>query len=397
MAELRPLIVKVARMITDCMDVKLGIVKLDENRPEYWLLDRILTDDMARLALKMGVRKPKTVRELAKKTGWIPEKVQALLDEMADIGIVEYNYHNEDHHKQYVIPVFIVGSGENFLLNKKIMAESPEMAGKFMERMSYLPLEMLAPMVPPGGGGLGFHVIPVETAIPKDSQSVSVEHLSHWLDKYRSQLAVVPCVCRRSMRTQGLGCGELEDDVCIVVGDYADYLIETGKEAKRVSYDDIIALLKRTEENGYMHQITNGDGPDEIFAICNCHVGSCYGLRCSQLFNAPNMSASAYRAEVTAENCVACGKCVEVCPAGAARLGQKLCTKDGPVVYPKQELPDGHIKWGKDKWNYNYREDNQINCYDSGTAPCKTACPAHIAVQGYIRWPLKADMRKRSS
>ena len=124
-------------------------------------------------------------------------------------------------------------------------------------------------------------------------------------------------------------------------------------------------------------------GEDKIFAICNCCVCSCYALRTSQLFNTPNMSRSAYIARVNTENCVACGQCVEYCPSGAARLGQKLCTKSGPVSYPMQELPDA-VKWGPEKWNENYRDDNQINCYDTGTAPCKTNCPAHIAVQGYI-------------
>ena len=57
---------------------------------------------------------------------------------------------------------------------------------------------------------------------------------------------------------------------------------------------------------------------------------------------------------------------------GAAKLGQKLCKKDGTgVAYPLTELPDAR-KWGADKWNPNYRNDAKINCYDSGTAPCKT-------------------------
>jgi NADPH-dependent glutamate synthase beta subunit-like oxidoreductase len=89
-------------------------------------------------------------------------------------------------------------------------------------------------------------------------------------------------------------------------------------------------------------------------------------------------------AKVDPDKCVACGQCVEFCPSGAAKLGQKLCTKDGPVEYPKQELPD-EVKWGKEKWNENYRDNNQINCYDTGTSPCKTNCPAHIAIQGYIK------------
>ena len=139
-------------------------------------------------------------------------------------------------------------------------------------------------------------------------------------------------------------------------------------------------ILQRAEDNGYVHQITNIDGEDKIFAICNCALGSCFALRTSQLFNTPNMSASAYRAHVDAEKCVACGKCAEVCPAGAAKLGQKLCTKTGPVTYPKQPLPDDN-HWGEHMWSPNYKDDNQKQCHESGTAPCKTACPAHIAVQ----------------
>ena len=43
------------------------------------------------------------------------------------------------------------------------------------------------------------------------------------------------------------------------------------------------------------------------------------------------------------------------------------------------------MPWGEDKWDENYRDTNRINCYDTGTAPCKVACPAHVAVQGYLK------------
>lgn len=43
------------------------------------------------------------------------------------------------------------------------------------------------------------------------------------------------------------------------------------------------------------------------------------------------------------------------------------------------------MPWGKDKWDEDYRDKNRINCYQTGTAPCKVACPAHIAVEGYIK------------
>lgn len=104
-------------------------------------------------------------------------------------------------------------------------------------------------------------------------------------------------------------------------------------------------ILQRAEDNGFVHQITNIDGEDKIFAICNCNVNICNALRTSQLFNTPNMSRSAYVAKVETKDCVACGRCVEYCPAGAVKMGQKLCTKDGTITYPKHELPD-NTKWG---------------------------------------------------
>ena len=85
----------------------------------------------------------------------------------------------------------------------------------------------------------------------------------------------------------------------------------------------------------------------------------------------------------------------EYCLAGAVRLGQKLCKKkDGSEIkYPKQELPDA-TKWGPEKYDFNYRDNNRINTHETGTAPQgKSACPAHIAVQGYIKWHLKEDIK----
>ena len=202
-------------------------------------------------------------------------------------------------------------------------------------------------------------------------------------NKYKDKYAVGACSCRRQQRVRGEGTGDIEGDLCIGVGDMADYLVETGK-GRYIEIDEVMEILQRAEDNGYVHQITNIDGEEKIFAICNCAVGVCNGLRTSQLFNTPNMSRSAYRASVDPAKCVACGRCVEFCPSGAAKLGQKLCTKDGPVTYPVQELPD-EAKWGKEKWDTNYRNNNQINCYDTGTSPCKTACPAHLPVQGYIK------------
>ena len=383
MAEERELILKLGKKITDRIPYKLGKEKLTVNDPEYWGLAGVVTDEMAEVALCMDVRKPITLPKLAKKTRKPEAELEKLLQEMAVVGLIEYNWENPQHEKQYILPMFVPGSAEFMVMNKAQVEEHTEIAD-FFEHMSRLPLEKVTPMVPLGGAGIGMHVIPVEKAIPATQESSSLEHISYWLNKYKDKYAVGQCSCRLQQRIRGEGTGDLEGELCIGVGDMADYLVETGR-GRYIELDEVMEILERSEKMGYVHQITNIDGQDKIFAICNCAVGVCNALRTSQLFNTPNMSRSAYRAHVTKEKCVACGKCVEVCPAGAAKLGQKLCTKDGgEISYPKHELPDA-VAWSKDKWNPNYRDDNKINCYETGTAPCKTACPAHLPVQGYVK------------
>ncbi|MBQ1317494.1 MAG: FAD-dependent oxidoreductase, partial [Lachnospiraceae bacterium] len=377
------LVQELALMITDNIPRKLP-GGLKENHMDFWILDRLLTKEEVKFMLSFKKRRTGLVtRELAARNNMTEAEAQKIIDHLLWIGIIEQNRDNPDQHIQYWIPKWVVGSGEYMVEHKTLADEHPEVATMF-NLAPQEPLELAAKLVPPGGAGIGMHVIPVEKAIDVSSKSESVEHLSHWLDKY-DKFCTMVCACRKAQRIRGEGVGDIEGHMCIGIGDIAEFLVETGKDAKYVTKEEVIEILERAERKGYVHQITNLDGPDRIVGICNCSPGSCYGLRTSQLFNTPNMSRSAYRAHVDRTKCVACGKCVEVCPAGAARLGQKLCKADGSrVKYPMRDLPDDH-PWGEDRWDKNYRDTNKINCYDTGTSPCKTACPAHIAVQGYIK------------
>ena len=377
-------IAKLGKKITDRIPQKLGLKKITRNDPEYWGLAGVLSDEEAELALKLGVRKPKTLPEIVKLSGMEEKKCEALLEEMSRKGLLEYNWENAAHEKQYVLPMYVPGCAEFFNMNAKILESNPEM-GTFFEHMSRLPLEKITPFVPEGGAGIGMHVIPVEKAIEMENESVDLEHISYWLSKYEGKYAASPCSCRRSRLTHNEGCADDPEGWCIAIGDMADYVVETQKDGRYITKEEALDIFRQAEENGFVHQITNIDGKDKIFAICNCNVNVCYALRTSQLFNTPNMSRSAYIAKVEKQNCVACGKCVEACPAGAVKLGQKLCDKEGcEITYPRIPLP-GDQPWGEHMWSHNYRDTNRINCYDTGTAPCKTACPAHIGIQGYLQ------------
>ncbi|MBP5573225.1 MAG: FAD-dependent oxidoreductase [Bacteroidales bacterium] len=406
-----PKLLKFVRHVTDRIPGKL---KMTTDSPEYWGLACIFEDEMdaqtreASLDLLLDmlpgnyfkVRKHHTYAELHEmnaKKHYTPDdqSLDELLDLMARLGVMEYDYgdkYTKDgpvpgttykrEDRIYWVPMFVPGSAEYTNMNEALMKKHPEL-GMFFERMTFLPLEKITPMIPMGGSGIGMHVIPVEKAISMENQSIDIEHISYWLKRYEGHLAVGICSCRIGRKGLDEGCADDYHDWCIGVGDMAEYLAETGR-GHYITYDECMAILKKAEDHGFVHQITNIDGEGKIFAICNCNVKICNALRTSQLFNTPNMSRSAYVAKVDPTNCVACGRCVEYCPAGAVKLGQKLCTKHGEQTYPKQELPDAK-KWGPHKWDEDYRDKNRINCYPTGTAPCKTACPAHIAVQGYLK------------
>lgn len=384
-APFRESLAKFAKMVTDRAAVKTGKEDIQTDSPEYWGLYNIITDEQCEIGLKMEKRKPRTLADMkALCPEYSEEELLKQLEEMSYNGVIEWNYENPQHDKQWVVPMYVPGSAEFGNMNDEVLKAHPEV-GIFFERMSRVPLQGLTQMIPEGGAGVGMHVIPVENAISMENNSSSLEHISYWLDKYDGKYAASPCSCRKSRKTYDEGCGDDPEGWCIAVGDMADYVVETNKGGRYITKEEVLEILKKAEDNGFVHQITNIDGEEKIFAICNCNINVCYALRTSQLFNTPNISRSAYVAHVVKDNCVACGRCVEVCPAGAATLGQKLCKKDGSeVIYPKMPLPTEQ-KWSEDMWTEDYRDINRINTHKTGTAPCKTACPAHIPVQGYLK------------
>jgi len=266
---------------------------------------------------------------------------------------------------------------EMLVNNQTLLKEHPEV-GRAFEEYTRIRMANMAPMLPNGYGLM--RVVPIESSIKDIPGVCDYDKLSYYLNKYDT-FSVSPCSCRAARRSIGDGCGHLEEDMCIQMGKGAEHYIRTGR-ARQVSREEVLEILKRAEDNGLMHDMPNIEEAGESSAICNCCSCACFGLRVGLMFGARDVIRSNFAAEIDETKCVACGQCVENCPANALKLGQKLCTKE--------PLPQEHYKkmsdslWSKKDWNVNYRE-NREDTVATGTAPCKTACPAHIAVQGYLR------------
>ena len=370
---LRKKIVQLAHMVGGLTGV---INKIDENAPEYYSLECCVSDEQADVALVMGLRKPRTIEYIAKKANLSVEKAHKLAMELAQIGVCKV-YTDEKGKEVFMVQIYAPGILEMMVNNAESVKKYPQI-GRAFEEYTRLRIAPIAPNLPMGTGMM--RVIPIQSAIDGNMKAVPYEKLSYYLDKYDT-FSLSDCSCRRSRRILNQGCGHLEKDMCIQMGTGAEYYIRTGR-GRQVSRKEVEEILKKAEEAGLMHQMPNIEGLGETAAICNCCACSCFAMRVATLFNTPDAIRSNYVSQVDSDKCVACGQCVENCPTNALRLGQKLCTKT-PLKKIKTKSSRDRI-WSKKNWNPDYRE-NRKDVVETGTSPCKTACPAHIAVQGYIK------------
>ena len=374
MAKLRPKIVKLAKVIGG---ISGAVVKIDENAPEYYSMANIVSDDEADIAIAAGLRRERTAEYLAKKVGKTVAEIQSSLDNLVEYGIFRRTYSEEYGEDTYFMQIFAPGILEMMVNNQKLLHDHPEV-GRAFEEYTRLRMETMGPLLPEGYGLM--RVVPVEDAI-KDIPGVSpYEKLSYYLDKYDT-FSVSPCSCRSSRTSIGDGCGHLDEEMCIQMGKGAEHYIRTGR-ARQITREEALEIIHRAEENGLMHDIPNIEELGDSAAICNCCSCACFGLRAGLMFGARDAIRSNFVAEIDEAKCVACAQCVETCPGNALRLGQKLCSSCDltPPDYPKLTTTLSVRK----TFNPDYRE-NFKDTLDTGTAPCKAACPAHVPVQGYLK------------
>lgn len=357
--------------------------------PEYIFVDAILPDDLLDpvLALKKARSAPIYIDEFAARLETTVEEAAAFAARMTKIGIAEYRT-DENGVDMLYLPVFGPGSMENFCMEREKLHQTPQAAygfNKFFQSLT----ESLSPYIRLGHSfGVG---LPVESSIKNEPKTVDLERTTHWLEKYDPSIGVAQCQCRATRNMLGELGHDLEGEWCIVLGQYAESCIRTGK-ARRITKAEAYEIIQRAEDRGYCHEVTNVDGAEESLFICNCHYATCAGLRTAWYCNTPELFASNFRATVEKDKCVACGQCVEVCPINAVKLGTRLCEKEPAKI--KTAVIPGMEGYGREAWKPHLLTEREYVWPETGTAPCKTACPAHIAIQGYIRLASEGKYRE---
>ena len=371
----RPNILKLATKISLESLTYTGITYTD---PEYRILDPIVTDDMCRVMMHLRLETDRPVGEVAKRCKESEAFVQEQLDKLVAAGIVRSR--KVDGVDCYYYPIWVPGIMEGILSNREQCDRYPDL-GYCFEEYTRRRIDMVAPVFNSGKTGMFFmRVMPVMSAIENNSRTASYDEISTLIEN-ATAISVGPCSCRRARRLMGEGCGHLEEDMCMYLNDNAITYSKSGAH-RLISKEEAYEVLRRAEDNGLVHEINQTPGFEESTAICNCCGCSCFALRVAEMFRAKNAIRSNFAAKIDKEKCVACGQCVENCQTNAIKLGQKNCINN-PTVSDAYNS-DVSIPWDSKTYNIDYRT-NRSDVMDSGTAPCKAVCPAHIPVQGYIK------------
>ena len=371
----RPNILKLATKISLESLTYTGITYTD---PEYRILDPIVTDDMCRVMMHLRLETDRPVGEVAKRCKESEAFVQEQLDKLVAAGIVRSR--KVDGVDCYYYPIWVPGIMEGILSNREQCDRYPDL-GYCFEEYTRRRLAMVAPVFNSGKTGMCFmRVMPVMSAIENNSRTASYDEISTLIEN-ATAISVGPCSCRRARRLMGEGCGHLEEDMCMYLNDNAITYSKSGAH-RLISKEEAYEVLRRAEDNGLVHEINQTPGFEDATAICNCCGCSCFALRIAEMFRAKNAIRSNFTAKIDKEKCVACGQCVENCQTNAIKLGQKNCINN-PTVSDAYNS-DVSIPWDSKTYNIDYRT-NRSDVMDSGTAPCKAVCPAHIPVQGYIK------------
>ena len=151
-----------------------GLMKVKPTDPEYKILEPVVTDEMAEVALHLEIRKPKTLGEIATKCKQPIIEVEKILLQLAEDGVIKVE--KEKGVDYYFLELFVPGVMEYMVANRKNVEKYPIIAECFEEYTRKLG-PLVAGNLPVGMGVM--RVIPIESAIEGDTRRASYEEISY--------------------------------------------------------------------------------------------------------------------------------------------------------------------------------------------------------------------------
>jgi Na+-translocating ferredoxin:NAD+ oxidoreductase subunit B len=161
--------------------------------------------------------------------------------------------------------------------------------------------------------------IPINMSIPVTTEVMPYESAEAIL-RSKTHFAVRNCICRQEAQLGGEGCARPLES-CLTFDDAALNDAATGK-GRKISLEEALEKVDAARKAGLVLQPANSQNPIVMCTCCSCCCGV---LRNIKKHPTPGeMVANPFIARYDTKACIACGKCVTVCPMGAVTLGKAI-------------------------------------------------------------------------
>ena len=280
----------------------------------YEILRLLFSEEEAKLVSLLPI-KPFTAKTAAKAWGKTEEEAREVLNELASRALLVDV--EKDGNQTYSLPPPMAGFfefsmmriGGNF--DQKVMGE---LFYQYMNVEDEFVTALLSYKTP-----IGRTFVHEETIDDKTIQVLDYERATEVI-KTASHIGLGTCYCRHKMEHVGKNC-DAPMEICMTFNATASSLIKYGY-AKQITIDECMDLLDVAKEHNL---VQFGDNvQNEVAFICNC-CGCCCEALVGARKGVPSqaISTSNFICNVIDENCVGCGKCVEICPVEALSLVSK--------------------------------------------------------------------------
>jgi len=286
------------------------------------ILHRLYTENEALVGSKFSSI-PMPLSKISSLSGIEESELKVILDGMSDKGLVLDIPRKDTFY--YMLAPMLVGffeytfmrTGDN--VNLKELAElfetyfhSPgvmkEIAGMDTKVMRTLIYENVIPLA-------------VETEVLDYEKATAIIRQS-------GGGAISICACRHEASHLGTAC-DAPTEVCMSLGGAAEWIIRKGL-GKPASVDDLLKVLKQTQELGLVHLCDNVlNKPTYICNCCGCCCKVLRGINEQQVFAT---HPSNFMPLLELDSCIGCGICAEKCQIHAITMSDRKGGGEIPVL-----------------------------------------------------------------
>lgn len=295
------------------------------------ILEILFSEEEAFVASKFPLQEA-SLKELMRATGWQEEKLEQVLEKMADKGLVMDLVYKKRTY--YLLMPGLIGFFEFTFMKQRQDLPVEELAQLMHEYLFEDPdnkmgREMFASTTPLTRS------LPYEEHIPVESVVTPYESARRIIQT-AGYGAIGMCYCRHKKEHLNQSCdkGAPTREICISLGTAARFMVRRGFAEER-SVDELLAILEKARKLNLTH-ITDNIRHKPSF-ICNC-CSCCCELLGGVMRGFPTGVAKAgYTLSIDEESCKGCGLCAKACNVGALEAVEREEGKPAKLMTVSEE------------------------------------------------------------